>query len=503
MPSHSFFSALDDHARSQPDAPALMWGTRTVSYRELADLTDRFRTQLMSHGLMAGSPVCVQAHKSPEAIALVIACLSDRHPVLLPSADLGVDTLHQLIAASGIRHLISLSQDGGTLTAQAFKARPDAPAIPAGTGLLLTTSGSTGMPKVVPLPMDRVGAFFGWASERFGIGPGTRVLNYAPLNFDLCLLDIWATLAAGGCVVLVERDRATDGRHLRELIADSGAEIVQAVPMLYRLLRDADPAADPLDGPRHIIFTGDAMPPKLAAALPGLFPHAVFHNVYGCTETNDSLVFEAAPEQLKQWDSTVPLPLGRPLSGVRTLLIGEDGQELDGPGSGELLVHTPFQTHGYLDPELSRGRFVVREDGDGPRPYFRSGDVVLQNADGTLTMAGRADFQVKVRGVRINLQEVEQVIAEHPEVAEAAVIALSDEVAGSKLHALVRRGPGTNLHSLALRRHCARRLVRTAIPADIRIVDDELPKGLTGKIDRTAVKNLRLKGPGQASEQRI
>ncbi|WP_274914450.1 AMP-binding protein [Streptomyces sp. WZ-12] len=501
MPSPAF-SALDEHARSRPGTPALLYGERTVSYRELTGLADGFRAWLTHYGPAPGTPVCVRAHKSPEVVALILACLLERRPVLLPSAELGAQTLHELVAAAGIRHLLSPGGPDADVTVETVEAHPDAPAVPEGTGLLLTTSGSTGMPKVVPLATDRLAPFFAWASEHFGIGPGTRVLNYAPLNFDLCLLDVWTTLVAGGCVVMVERDHATDGRHLRALVERSGAEVVQAVPMFYRLLHDADPGAGPLEGPRHVIFTGDAMPAKLAAALPRLFPKAALHNVYGCTETNDSLVFDAAPGQLERWDVAVPLPLGRPLPGVRALLIGEDGRELEGPGRGELLVHTPFQTGGYLDPALGRDRFVRRADADGPRTYFRSGDVVVRAADGTLSLAGRADFQVKVRGVRINVQEVEQVISEHPDVAEAVVVALPDEVAGHTLHALVRRAPDTGLHSLALRQHCATRLLRTSIPADIRIVDEDLPKGLTGKVDRAAVKSLRMKGQGQESGQR-
>ncbi|MFI1963841.1 AMP-binding protein [Streptomyces pathocidini] len=512
MPSRTFLTSFAAHARRAPDSPALTWHGREVSYGELAGLVEQLRRELPAH---AGpkAPVCLRVRKSPAAIALVIACLADGRAVLLPSAELGADTFRELAAASGADRILSLGEavhagGYGGLTAEAVEPAPGAPRVPEDARLLLTTSGSTGLPKVVPLRLDGVEAFTAWAAEQFGLGPGSRVLSYAPLNFDLSLLDIWTTLAVGGCTVLVAQDRATDGAHLRELLA-GGVGLVQAVPMAYRLLRDAGPPEEAVfPGVRQVVFTGDAMPPRLLAALPAMFPEAALHNLYGCTETNDSLMLRldswpyetgaahrtGEPDGAGAAPAGGALPLGLPLPGVRALLVRPGSLDpVEGPGTGELLVHTPFQAHGYLDPELSRGRFVTRRDPDGAtRAYFRSGDLVSRDAEGTLRLVGRADFQVKVRGVRINLEEVERVLLAHPEVAEAVVVPLPDEVAGNRLHALVRRSPGTGLNSLTLRAHCARRLARTALPAELVITDEALPQGPTGKTDRARVRSLRL-----------
>ena len=105
---------------------------------------------------------------------------------------------------------------------------------------MLTTSGSTGLPKIVPLPASGIDAFTDWAAEQFEIRPGTMVANYAPLNFDLCLLDIWTTLKHGGCVAVVDQDRATQGAYLADLVRTTGVNVLQAVPMLYRLLIDVN-----------------------------------------------------------------------------------------------------------------------------------------------------------------------------------------------------------------------------------------------------------------------
>ena len=350
---------------------------------------------------------------------------------------------------------------------------------------MLTTSGSTGLPKIVPLQAAGVDAFTDWAAEQFEIKPGTVVANYAPLNFDLCLLDIWTTLKHGGTVALVDQDRATQGAYLADLVNDNQVNVLQAVPMLYRLLIDVN-REDGRTFPsvRHVITTGDKIPASSLAELPTLFPNARFYNVYGCTETNDSLVHEF----LGLADGNVPtnIPVGQPIPGVIVRVQQEDGTPLEGTGTGEFMVWTPFQTRGYLKSSLNEGRFVTLED-DGGRAYYKSGDIVRRHEDGTLTLEGRSDFYVKVRGVRVSTQVVEQAIQEHPAVVEVAVIAVPDELAGARLHATVRREPDAKLNSLQLRQHCATRLARTEMPSTIQIVTEPLPKTSTGKVDRKAV----------------
>lgn len=474
----SFVAALERHARQRPAAPALAADDRIVGYGELFAQAVDFQAQLE---IEAAQLVCIRAHRSAASIALILANLIGGRPVLLASPELGETALELLATRAGAGYILAV-EDGALSVRPAVPGSPDGPVAP-DAGLLLTTSGSTGMPKVVPLPVAAVDRFIAWATERFEIRPGHRILSYAPLNFDLSLLEVWTTLHTGACAVLVDQDRAADGGYLRRLITEHEVHLVQGVPLLYRLLHD--PAGEPAAwsaGAAHVISTGDALPATLLAALPERFPKARLYNVYGCTETNDSFLYEIPA------DAATPLPLGEPITGVRAYLAGPDGQALDGPGTGELVVHTPFQTAGYLDPQVGVGRFLERADADRPRTYYRSGDLVRRDADGTLMLVGRSDFQVKVRGVRVNVAEVEEVILAHENVVEAAVVALLDEVAGNRLYALVRRAPGTKTGSLALRAHCARHLVRTAIPTDMRVVDTPLPKGPTGKVDRGVIR---------------
>jgi acyl-coenzyme A synthetase/AMP-(fatty) acid ligase len=204
------------------------------------------------------------------------------------------------------------------------------------------------------------------------------------------------------------------------------------------------------------------------------FPKARFHNIFGCTETNDSFIYEVDPATL-----TGKMPIGRPIAGTEALV----------SDAGELLVATPFQTDGYLNSALNADTFQVI---DG-RVFYRTGDLVTRDEDGLYSLQGRADWQVKVRGVRTNLQEVEQVIAAHPEVLEAVVVPLPDEQAGVRLHAHVSRHPSSTLTSLRLRTHAGEHLPRHAIPTSVHITDVPLPRTSTGKPDRNLIKSNRLK----------
>ncbi|MET0133417.1 MAG: AMP-binding protein [Kibdelosporangium sp.] len=471
--------------RLRPGAPALVWHGEVTTYGELYELADKARTRLEWLDLAPGEPVGLLGKKSPGMVALVLGSLLAGRRFLLPSPALAGSALTSLFAQAGCEHVVVPEGDA------AFEpvAGADTTTVEASDVddvlFMLTTSGSTGLPKIVPIPQGAVDRFAEWAGQEFDIRPGRTVLNYAPLNFDLCLLDVWSTLAHGGQVVLVDPDYAANGRHLLDQLVRHEVNVIQAVPMFFGLLLDvARTSAERLAKVDRVMFTGDAIPDRTLAELPKLFPVATLHNIYGCTETNDSFMHTLGS------GASPPVSIGKPLPGVETLILAEDGTVLDGPGTGELYVCTPFQAAGYLDRGRHRDKFVGHPTGADDRPWFRSGDLVRREADGRVFLVGRSDFQVKVRGVAINTAEVEHVLQEHPAVLEAAVVAVPDPIAGRKLVTAVQRAPDSKLNSLTLRQHCARRLPQAAIPSTMHIVDTPLPKTSTGKVDRNAVETL-------------
>ncbi|MBM7053817.1 AMP-binding protein [Streptomyces durocortorensis] len=467
-------------ADKTPEAPALWWKGTTTSYRELADATADARARLDEH-VPAGATVAVLDDKSPGTVATALACLATGRPALLPSPTLPPDQVTAVMAEAHCAY--ALAGTAITVTAPAHGGG----AVPPGTALVLTTSGSTGIPKAVPLPHRAVDAFTDWAADAFGIAESTPVLNYAPLNFDLCLLDVWTTLAHGGQVVLVDPSTAASGRGLLRLLRTHRIEVVQAVPLCYALVgaQARVEGGGPLGSVRHAAFTGDVMPEQALADLAELMPGARLHNIYGCTETNDSLIHEVD----RSLTQSAPMPLGRPLPGVRLRLRDPDGRVLNGPGSGELEVSTPFQSTGYADPSRAAEKFVLEAAADGGPGtwWFRTGDLVARDTDGALRLIGRLDHQVKIRGVAVNTGEVEQVLLEHPEVLEAGVTTVPDPVEGRRLIAVVRLEDCSTVTSLDLKRHCTARLARGWVPGLLMPVTEPLPRTGTGKVDRRMI----------------
>lgn len=477
---------FQEQARCRPDLPALVWDDEEIHYGELRAMVDEARERLRRLAPDPARPVAVVGRKSPRAVALILAALVDRRPVLVPSAELGRDMLDRLFREADCQTVFHVDVDDVAPGTHAFldPVHPDecADTCGADTALLLTTSGSTGPPKIVPLSWSAVDRFTQWAADRFAIEAGTTVLSYAPLNFDLCLLEIWSTLGQGGRVLLVDQERAASAEYLLELLVGHDVHVVQGVPMLHRLLVEGtrdEPRS--FDGVRHVMTTGEAISVDTAEALASIFPSARIHNVYGATETNDSFIHEIDPRELA---ARRDIPIGEPIDGVRALVVGEDGSVVEGAGRGELWVATPFQSEGYLRSELNEDKFVLHDPGDGERVFYRTGDISCRHDDGSLSLEGRADCYVKVRGVRLHIEAVENIVAEYPGVVEVAVIAVPDEIAGQVLHAVVRQDPQSRVNGLALRKHCASNLERTAIPSSFHITTTPLPRTPSGKIDR-------------------
>jgi acyl-coenzyme A synthetase/AMP-(fatty) acid ligase len=455
MPSSSFLTRFSAWVERTPSAPALTAGERTVSYAGLQRLAAKFGPVVAR----AAGGVCVPPRKSPETVALVLACLAGGKQVLLPPAELGSDALVDLCAQAGCSAV--LAPDGEFVRLAGADVRP------AGEpGLLLTTSGTTGPAKTVVLDAAGLDRFFGWGAAQFGIGPGAATLSCVPLNFDLSLLDVWAALAAGARAELAAPEAATDGAGLAD--ACGHAEVVQLSPMHLRMLAESAPR--PLPGVRHVISTGDVLPPRLAAGLPGLFPRARLWNLYGSTETNDSFLGEVDVEESLALGA---VPLGDPIAGVEATVAGEDGETVTGAGRGELLVSTPFQARGYLDRRRG-GLTPIR------RP-FRTGDLVERDERGRLFLRGRRDDQVKVRGARTNLHQVQEVILRHTDVVDALVTATADPAEGHRISASVRLRPRARLTGLQLRVYCRAKLPATAVPSNVEIVEHRIGRTANGK----------------------
>ncbi|WP_129139394.1 AMP-binding protein [Modicisalibacter coralii] len=481
-------TSLADSAAHYPKAIALLTDTTAWNYGQFWSRISQYETALATLHLPTNVAIAVTADKTVETLALMLALGKRGHTPLAVSPGLGDTVKPTMFSSAGVFCELSAesNSDGPSIAVKVPAAIQEA--IPSAYAdatcpLMLTTSGSTGIPKVVELSAEGVNAFFGWGAEYFQVRRDSRVLSYAPLNFDLSLLEIWTPLMQGATVILADTARATQSDYLRRLVHQQRPDLIQAVPMFYNLLCPAgEHYVQVMDRVRHVVFTGDTTPQALRERVAAAFPQATFHNIYGCTETNDSFVYSADAQAIVRHER---LPLGGPITGVAYRIVTEDGSELAGPGEGELHTSTPFLAHGYTDPSLTAKAFYPEQD--GYHTYYRTGDRVARDEHGQLNLLGRKDFIVKVRGVRTNLQDIEQALAKMPIVKNAVVIPVNDEIAGVILHAVVEPSSGHSLDGMAMRIYCAQHLPQTSVPRRFHFHENPLPTTSTGKPDRKSL----------------
>lgn len=327
------FTSLADSATHHPNDVAITSETTIWSYAMLWTQIARFESAVSKLALPTGVAVAVTAHKTVNTLALMLALGKQGHTPLAVSPSLGVKAKPTVYASARVFCELAAGSDHNysevmvvvpsNLQADAAPKVYTAVSCP----LMLTTSGSTGIPKVVELSAEGIHAFFHWGAEYFNLTRGSRVLSYAPLNFDLSLLEVWAPLAQGATVILGDTTRATQAGYLRTLIHDQQPDLIQAVPMFYNLLcPEGDAYTLVMEGVRHVVFTGDTTPKGLRDRAAAAFPQATFHNIYGCTETNDSFVYSGDAQAIVRHER---LPLGSPISGVAYRIVTEEGTELN------------------------------------------------------------------------------------------------------------------------------------------------------------------------------
>lgn len=440
MATPAIWSSIEAHADCQPQSVALHSQSGTVTYGELVAAV---------HGSpsTASAPVrVVRADRDGRAVVDILAAQKSRCPALVIPSD------------TGSSYTARIDQDLSTFASEPGPLR-------GAHGLWTTTSGSTGKPKIVAHDPDGIDRFALWARQRFALGPDTVSLSLSPLNFDIATLDVWAVLAAGGKVVLAAQEDLTRGSALAAAVHAHGVTLVQAVPVILTLLARAAPASART---RTVVSTGDFFPLEALPALKAAFPSAELLSIYGSTETNDSFILDL--------HAASPSALGEPISGVRYRI---------GAG-GELVVSTPFQALGYVN--ASNDAWRVAEG----RREFHTGDLVTTDSDGTVRLAGRADRQVKVRGVRVSLDEVEAVLRQQDGVVDAVVTARSKGTGGREIVAAALVEPTAAVTSLSLRSAAASSLPRSALPRHLFLTTEPFSLTGTGKVDRNNTINRFL-----------
>jgi amino acid adenylation domain-containing protein len=509
MSTPSFLDRFEAQADRTPDAVAVSFEERSLTYRELDARSNRLAHHLVGRGVAPDAVVGVCGARSPELMIAVLGVLkagagylpldaaypAERVQFMLDDARAALLVRAGDAALPGVRAdlpVVDLSADGAVLR-EGDAGRLARRHAPDGLAYAIYTSGSTGRPKGVAMVHRALDNLIAWQLGDSVVGAGAATLQFAPLSFDVHFQELFGTWCAGGRLVLVREETRLEVLRLLELIAAERVERLFLPFIALQGIADIAVAHDRVPGTlREVITAGEQL--QSTRALRALFarlPGARLCNHYGPSETHvvTALRLDADPAA---W---APLPaIGHALPGVELLVAGEDGAPAADGGEGELLVGGVALARGYLHrPELTAERFVER----GGRRYYRTGDLVRRLPDGALQFLGRLDGQVKVSGYRVELGEVEVALAAHPAVREAAVTVHERAAGDRRLVGYVAADAGAD--PAALRAFARGRLPEYMVPSAV-VVLDALPRTPSGKVDKRALPAPARARPALAVE---
>lgn len=369
------------------------------------------------------------------------------------------------------------------------------PPEPDGDAYVIFTSGSTGRPKGVVVGHRALANFMASMAGDPGMSEDDTLLAVTTVSFDIAALELFLPLWCGARVAIASRDETTDGERLSALMTATMPTIMQATPMTWRMLR----ATGWRGGERfRALCGGEALPGDLAADLAGAVGR--LWNLYGPTETTIwSSLHEVKSTPAARSEDSGPVPIGRPIANTRMFVLDPWMEPVPAGAPGELFIGGAGLAQGYEGrPDLTAERFVADPFAHGEERLYRTGDLARRRGDGVFEYLGRADQQVKLRGFRIELEEIETTLRRRDDVADAAVV-LSGAGGAARLAAFVVTAAGPTPTVEALRETLRRRLPDYMIPPTFVFVDS-LPRTANGKIDRKALALRAVVGARGAVE---
>ncbi|MGW3342378.1 amino acid adenylation domain-containing protein [Nonomuraea rubra] len=470
---HEAFAA---QAARTPCRTALICGAERLTY---AELDARARERAAGLGDVAGRLVGVHVERGVELVVSLLAVLKAGAGYLVLDPAFPEERLRGMVADTGAAAVLSCAgvlSPTGALSPAGRERSPGGGTRHDGVACVMFTSGSTGRPKGVAAPHRAITATV--TGQEYA--PFDAVwLQCSPTSWDAFALELWGPLLSGGTCVLYPGPRP-DPLVLARLVTEHGVSAAYLSGSLFNVIVDECP--DALAGLRHLIVGGEALSPAHVRRALDRHPRLRLRNGYGPVE---GMIFMTTHQVT---DTVGPVPIGTPLRGKRVHVLdallrpvadGEVG-ELYAAGDGLALYYAGR-------PGLTAERFVADPFGAPGGRMYRTGDLVRRGPGGVLEFVGRADEQVKVRGFRIEPAEVEAVLARHPGVARACVVAREDVPGDRRLVAYVVPRPGAAAVDVAgLRAQAAGVLPEFMVPSAF-VVLESLPLTGTGKLDRAAL----------------
>lgn len=513
------FHALDHFASDTPQHCAFSCRDQTLSYAQLASRSNQLANALRDHGVRRGDRVGIFSQQSlhlPVAVFAAMKAGAAYVPIdpMTPAA-----RLQQVIADTGLRVLVSedaklkelqkIDFEGLPLTALVGSgqdylsaltcyswrdingyetSRPDVELNERDLAYIMMTSGSTGTPKGIMHTHYSGLSYAKLAAATYGVTASDKIGSFSPLHFDISTFAYFAGTLRGATSVLIPEEALLFPASLLQLVQAEGLTIWYSAPFVLVQIARQDLLDDyQLSQLRWLKFAGEVLHPKYLRQLMRRLPATRFSNAYGPAETNVCTYqhFDEPPQ------SDDPLPIGKAWQHTEALVVDGQDQPVACGQQGELLISSPTMMTGYWNrPELNARIFFTRAEPDGSkRVFYRTGDLVTAASDGTLVFIRRKDQQVKVRGYRVELEEIEAALVSHPGVEEAVAFVTRDAAENNSIKAVVTSRDNDAELIKTLRRHAAGMLPRYAVPSAIELVHS-LPRTSSGKVDRLAVHAL-------------
>jgi amino acid adenylation domain-containing protein len=510
FPPATLNSLFHDQVRRTPHAVAAVFGKERWTYEELNSRANALASFLRDAGVTRGSIVAIALDRSLDLLAGLLAVLKTgaaylpvdiqmpRERIVLCFGDakpLAILTQRSLVQrfASTASAMVLVDENREYQDSIAGDASANEPVHIANdledTAYLIYTSGTTGEPKAVEVSQRSLVNLLAAMQSAPGFGPDDVFLAVTPISFDIAALELFLPIICGGTVVIASREQVQDPHLLARAISGSGCTVMQATPATWRTLLfsgwDGARQSSTASSSRmlRVLCGGEALPRELANRL--LATGAEVWNMYGPTETTIWSLIHRVRQGIE--NEVGPVSIGRPIANTKAFVLDEQRQLLPVGAPGELFLGGVGLAKGYRgQPQQTADRFVTVESVGGAR-LFRTGDVAVQRADGTIEVLGRSDNQVKVRGYRVELEAVEAAVLRHPRVAAAAARVWPESTGDFRLSVYVvadNNNDGVSAPSLAeMRAFLASSLPASMIPSDV-ISIPAIPLTPHAKVDR-------------------
>ena len=531
---------VDRSADRRADGEAFVAPEGRLTYGELAAGSNRLAHLLRDEGVRRGDRVGIFMPRTLETAVGVYGILKAGAAYVPIDPQMPAGGLARLVADCGIEHLISDRNQLPVLERLADRASglrsvvgleadlgrsirvrpwtecegfgggspPDLRTMEEDLAYIMYSSGSTGRPKGI-MHTHRSGLAYAELSvATYGVTAEDRIGNHSPLHFDMSTFGYFSAPLAGAATLLVPEAYTKVTASLSQLMESERLTIWYSVPLalIQLLMRGALESRD-LTSLRWVLFGGEPFQRQHLDALRARWPQAWFSNVYGPAEVNQCTFYHLPPlgDDASTGGDDEPVPIGKVWENSEGLVVDDEDRPVADGAAGELVVHSPTMMRGYWGrPDLDAGAFFRQRERSGTeKVFYRTGDLVRRRDDGELLFLGRKDRQVKVRGYRIELDEIERTLAAHPAVEEAAVfpVRVGGEVehleAAVTLKAAADSPAEEGVGPQTLRTYLADIVSWYSVPARVEVAAD-LPRTGSDKIDR---RQLQIAAEARAGER--